>query len=88
LLNNGNISTITRESNLIYEFNSKFEIVNVGTSNRFQFMHRNAVREGKISSELNDQYLENLAAGLRYYNGREWVAKPSLANEWNTRKKN
>jgi hypothetical protein len=88
LLKNGNISTITRNSNLIYEFNSNFEIVNVGTSNRFQFMHRKAVREGKISSELNDQYLENLAAGLRYYNGREWVAKHSLANKCNIRKKN
>lgn len=88
LLKNGNISTITRSSNLIYEFNSNFEIVNVGTSNRFQFKHRKAVREGKISSELNDQYLKNLAAGIRYHNGREWVAKHSLANEWNIRKYN
>lgn len=82
LLKNGNIQAILRHSNLIYEFNSKFEIVNVGTSNRFKFMHRKAVREGKISSELNDQYLENLADGLLYYNGKKWVAKHSLANKW------
>ena len=81
-LKNGHFQARMQNSDLYYELNSKFEVVRVVVSNHFQFMHRTAVREGKISSTLNDEYIKNIKNGVRYYNGKEWVSKPSMANPW------
>lgn len=77
LLDNGNISVTMRESYLIFEFNPNFELVDIDLTVNFQFMHRQAVREGKIASTLNKEYKQKLISGLLYYNGKEWTSKHS-----------
>jgi hypothetical protein len=81
LLNNGYVSVTMRDSNLIFEFNRNFELVDIDLTNNFRFMHRKAVREGKITSELNEQYKQRLFSRLLYYNGKEWTSKHSRVND-------
>jgi hypothetical protein len=81
-LENGHIQAKMKFSQLYYEFDSQFEVTYVGVGNNFLFLHRTAVSEGKITSTLNEEYLENLKNGVLYYNGKEWVSKPSMANPW------
>jgi hypothetical protein len=82
LLKNGHFQARMQKSDLYYELNSKFEVVRVGASNQFQFMHRTAVSEGKITSTFNEEYIENIKKGVLYHNGTEWVSKPSMATPW------
>lgn len=81
-LKNGHFQARMQKSDLYYELNSKFEVVRVVVSNQFQFMHQMAVRDGKITSTLNEEYIKNIKNGVRYYNGKEWISTPSMANPW------
>jgi hypothetical protein len=45
-------------------------------------MHKEARLEGKIKSELNEEYRSNLAKGLLYYDGVNWTSQPTMNIRW------
>ena len=47
-------------------------------SHKFKNLHRELLREGKISSELNDYYARNFANGFLYWNGKSWVSTSTI----------
>jgi hypothetical protein len=82
VLKNHRLSNITQLNRIIYEFNYKLELQDVRFSHAFEQMHKEARLEGKIKSELNDEYRSNLAKGLLYYDGENWVSKHTMSNSW------
>lgn len=81
-LKSGHISVILKYNNIFFEFNNDFVLQDVQTSHSFELLHRKAVKEGEITSTLDDQYIQDLASSLLYYNGKDWTSEPSMANEW------
>ena len=71
------ISLMTKISNINYELDFNLKALGVRLSNSFKQAHQNAVREGRINSELNDDYIEALKRGVRYFDGSGWVSEPS-----------
>ena len=82
VLKNHRLSVITQLSRIIYEFNYKLELQDVRFSHTFEQMHKEARLEGKIKSELNEEYRSNLAKGLLYYDGENWISKHAMSNPW------
>lgn len=74
------IVVVTDFSHLFYEFNFAFELLDVKTSHRFEQMHKEALRDGKINSVLNDQYMDNLKQSILYFQGKEWRSFPLKIN--------
>jgi len=74
---NGRISLMTVISNIYYELDYDLKPTGVQLSNSFEQAHQEAVREGRIDSELNDDYIEVLKEGVRYFDGVGWVSEPS-----------
>ena len=58
------------------------EIQDVRSSDDFEILHKNAVKEGKITSKLNQEYLDNIGWGLLYYDGKNWVSEPTMNRNW------
>ncbi len=73
VLKNHRLSALTQLSRIIYEFNYKLELQDVRFSHTFEQMHKEARLEGKIKSELNEEYRSNLAKGLLYYDDENWI---------------
>jgi len=82
ILKNNRLSLLTQQSRIIFEFNYKLELQDVRFSHTFEQMHNEARLEGKIKSELNEEYRSNLAKGLLYYDGKNWVSKHAMSNPW------
>ena len=78
VLNNQRLSVMNHICCLYFELNFNMEIQDVRTSDDFEVMHKNAVAEGKITSELNQEYLDNIGRGLLYYDGENWVSEPTM----------
>ena len=78
IFKNGRVSLMTHRSNIFYELDYDLKPVDVRLSNSFEQAHRKAVREGRISSVLNNDYIEALKDGVRYFDGQEWVSEPSM----------
>ncbi|GAI79028.1 unnamed protein product [marine sediment metagenome] len=81
---NSRLSVMTLYSKLIYEFNPSLKIQDVRKSFKFEFMHQNFLREGKVKSKLDNQYIKNLKSGILYYNGQEWTKEHFMSNSWET----
>jgi hypothetical protein len=81
-LENGNLSVIMQSTNIYYEFNPRFELVHIDPTHTFEQRHKEAVREGKINSRLDDRYLQQLAENILYFNGKQWTTTPAMSNEW------
>jgi len=82
VLKNHRLSVLTQLSRIIYEFNYKLELQDVRFSHTFEQMHKEARLEGKIKSELNEEYRRNLEKGFLYYDGENWVSKHTTSNSW------
>jgi len=82
ILKNRHLLLQTWQSKILFELNNNLELINVRQSNRFIQMHRKAKREGRIDSNLNKEYWGNLAKGLLYYDGENWVSQPSMNLRW------
>jgi hypothetical protein len=80
VLKNHRLSVLTQLSRIIYEFNYKLELQDVRFSHTFEQMHKEARFKGEVKSELNDEYRSNLAEGLLYYDGENWVSKHTMSN--------
>jgi hypothetical protein len=79
---NGRIEAIVRHTMLYYEFDKKFNLLDLRSSHAFEMMHKEAVREGKIDSVIDDAYFQKLKEGILYWNGKEWTTTPSMSNPW------
>ncbi len=82
LLQGRRLSVLTKFSNIFFELDYNLEIKEIHISNSFEQNHRNAVKLGRISSSLNEEYLDNLKNGLLYYDGESWVPQATVSNPW------
>ena len=83
-LNNGRVSVMTVQTWLFFEFTPRLELADIKPSHGFDTLHRTALLAGKIKSELNKAYYENLKKGILYYDGKTktWVNYPAMSNAW------
>jgi len=83
-LNNGRVSVMTVQTWLFFEFTPRLELADIKPSHGFDTLHRTALLAGKIKSELNKAYYENLKKGILYYDGKTktWVNYPAMSNPW------
>lgn len=82
ILKNRRLSLFTVGTRIFFELNFSLEVQNVVLSHKFKQMHKNATRNGIISSEINNKYLDKLKRGLLYYNGNKWVSEPTMTSYW------
>jgi len=82
ILKNNRLSLLTQMSCILYELNYKLQLHDVRFGHKFEQMHKEARREGKIKSELNEEYKRNLEKGLLYYDGENWSSKHAMSNPW------
>jgi hypothetical protein len=69
-------------SGIIFILDFKLKLQNIVLSHGFKNLHSNYLREGKISSEINEDYERNLANALLYWNGQNWVSTPTMTSYW------
>ena len=83
-LNNGRVSMMTIQTGLFFEFSPRLELADIKPSHRFDILHQTALLAGKIKSELNEAYYENLKKDIRYFDGKTktWVNYPAMSNPW------
>ncbi len=63
--------------NLTYEFDFSFRCVNADWGHGFMVKHNELAAAGKILSALDEVYRETIINGVRYWDGRAWVAEPT-----------
>lgn len=85
ILKNNRIRATSAGSNIIYEFDYGLILQDVRLSHSFQYKYERAYAEGKIDSELSEEYIRNLAQGLLYYDGKNWVSYPAMTSYWKTK---
>lgn len=78
ILPNGRIQLRTGVSNIFYILDSQLRLLDVQGSDFFWLRHRELRAAGKISSELNDAYYENLKKGILYWDGTQWTSTPTM----------
>lgn len=77
-LRNGKyLSAETTVTALYYILDNRLDIKDIIASHRFMQMHNEALQEGKISSTLDEQFIENLKKGILYYDGQGWTSSPT-----------
>ncbi len=69
-------------SKLMFELDFDLNLIRVIPGTRFQLNHKTLKSEGEIYSILNDEYINNLAQKLLYFNGVEWVSNSAMSNPW------
>jgi hypothetical protein len=82
--NTTEIKTVDRQpgGGLYYSLDAKTLLPRgVGADSNFPQVHGELVREGKLSSRLDEAYFEALMAGIRYWDGRQWLTP----EEWGLR---
>lgn len=63
--------------NLTYEFDFGLHCVNVDWGHGLMVKHNELAAAGKIHSVLDESYRETIKNGVRYWDGRAWVAEPT-----------
>lgn len=66
------------KNGLIFEFDPSFRCVQVSGGHQFEMVHSGLVKDGKVTSVLNEGYLKAIRDGIRYWNGAAFVAEPSM----------
>lgn len=67
----------TTAEGLIVDFGFDLACLQVGFGHGYRILHEKGVREGKITSVLDDAYKQMVMAGVRYWNGSDFVAEPT-----------
>jgi len=80
----GQIQVATVISNIFFTFDSQLCLLDIRGSDYFWLRHRELKAAGKISSELNDAYYENLKKGVLYWDGTKWTLTPTMNQKWNS----
>lgn len=83
IFKNKRISVQVRISRILFEFDFSLAIKEIHPSDIFRRKHQQLKDQGKIDSELDDEYFERLKEGLLYYDGKQWVSHPAMRNPWN-----
>jgi hypothetical protein len=58
-----------------YILSPDFRALQVKSNNDTDELHARLLAAGKISSTMNQAYLENLCQAVRYWDGKEWKKK-------------
>jgi len=83
ILKNKRLSILTLCSFIYFEFSYELELLNIRLTNRFDLLHKKAVREGKIKDFTNEnKYKDSLIQGILYYDGQNWVSTPTMSSYW------
>jgi hypothetical protein len=86
ILPNGRIQLRTGVSNIYFILDSQLRLLDVQGSDFFWLRHRELWAAGKISSELNDAYYENVKKGVLYWDGTQWTSTPTMNLKRNNRR--
>ncbi|MDH4219938.1 MAG: VCBS repeat-containing protein [Candidatus Aminicenantes bacterium] len=81
-LENHRLLLLSLVGRILFELSYDLEIQSITLSHIFQQKHGLAHLEGKIKSELNEEYEENLKKGLLYYDGEKWISTPTMTSYW------
>jgi hypothetical protein len=76
-LRNGRFYLNALVSRVFFELTPALDVVYVHSSHRFQRLHAEAVRAGKLRSRLDQEYFERLRKGVLYWSGTDWVPEPT-----------
>jgi hypothetical protein len=73
--------------NLAYEFDFGLRCLNTDWGHGYMMRHNELAAAGKIRSALDEPYRQKIIKGVRYWDGRAWVAEPTptLRNAGSTR---
>jgi len=77
LLSNLRIAALTRRSGIYFEFDYAFTEPSIRLSSSFEAAHMRASHAGRVRSTLDEDYAKNLAGGILYYDGADWVTEPT-----------
>ena len=78
VLKNKRLYCLSANSNIIYELNNNLEVEDVRFSHDFEQKHKELLMDGKIDSQLGEEYRENLRLGFLYYDGEKWVPEATM----------
>jgi hypothetical protein len=78
LLQNNRLELITDVSDMFFELDFTFKVLDVKGSDYLRDQHRELKTAGKISSVLNNAYWDALKNAVLYWNGTEWTSTPSM----------
>ncbi|MEN6559412.1 MAG: VCBS repeat-containing protein [Acidobacteriota bacterium] len=77
-ITNNNWIRASTASGLIWEFDFDLRCVQVTWGHTFEIHHDEGVKAGTLTSVLGDGYARMLREGVRWWNGAEWTAEPSM----------
>jgi hypothetical protein len=63
--------------NLAYEFDFGLRCLNTDWGHGYMMKHNELAAAGKIRSALDEAYRQTIIKGVRYWDGRAWVAEPA-----------
>jgi hypothetical protein len=82
LLQNSRLELITELTDIFFELDFTFRVLDVKGSDYFRDQHRELKASGKITSTLDVDYYAALKKGVLYWNGTEWTSTPSMNQGW------
>jgi len=74
---NGRISA-TYSNGVYYEFDFDLTCAQVYSGHGYELDHEKMAQEGKVTSVLGDEYMQEFHEGIRYWNGAAMVPEPSM----------
>ena len=78
ILGNGLFEIVAGQSFINFYFNDKLEPKNIVLSHAFHNLHSEYLRKGEVDIIQDEQaYIQNLLNNVLYWNGKQWVNKPS-----------
>lgn len=83
VLENRRISVLTHLSNIFFEFSFDINSPDIILSHLFMQKHAQSRLEGKVKSELNDEYKKNLIKGILYWDGENWTNHSTMNKRLN-----
>ncbi len=63
-----------------YYLNRRMEVVQVKSKNPTDRLHARLRKEGKITSVMGPEYLEDLRRGVQYWDGKAWKERPTAVS--------
>lgn len=75
----------THGAGLEYILSEQMRVLAVNTSSVWENLHADLVQQGKVTGKIDKDYLENLKAGVRYWDGKEWSKEVVRVQRGNVR---
>jgi hypothetical protein len=61
---------------LQYILSKQMRILGIVPTTGFEELHAKLVKEAKLKGKIDNEYLDSLSAGVRYWDGKEWRKEP------------